>query len=50
MQPYAACIDHGDVQCDEDIDSVDSLGILRHVAALPPLQQQDPCADIGQPL
>ena len=41
------CIDEGDVDCDEDRDSVDALGILRHVAALPPLVQQEPCADIG---
>ena len=43
------CIDSGDVDCDEDRDSVDALGILRHVAALPPLVQQEPCADIGTP-
>ena len=44
------CIDQGDVDCDEDRDSVDALGILRDVAALPPLVQQEPCADIGTPL
>ena len=44
------CIEQGDVDCDEDRDSVDALGILRDVAALPPLVQQEPCADIGTPL
>lgn len=44
------CIENGDVDCDDDRDSVDGLGILRHVAALPPLVQQEPCADIGTPL
>ena len=44
------CIDQGDVDCDEDRDSVDALGILRDVAALPPLDQNEPCTDIGTPV
>ena len=44
------CIENGDVDCDEDRDSVDALGILRYVAALPPLVQQEPCANIGEPI
>lgn len=38
----------GDVDCDEDVDSVDSLKILRHVAGLP-VSQDDPCTPIGEP-
>ncbi len=30
----------GDVDCDGDVDSVDALGILRSIAALPVVQQQ----------
>lgn len=37
---------HGDVDCDGDVDSVDSLMVLRHVAGLA-LTQQPPCPDIG---
>ena len=37
----------GDVDCDEDVDSVDALKILRHVAALP-VSQTEPCRDIGE--
>lgn len=44
------CIVQGDVDCDEDRDSVDALGILRYVAALPPLEQNEPCAEIGTPI
>ena len=36
----------GDVDCDGDVDSVDALGILRSVAALPVVQQQ-PCPVLG---
>ena len=36
----------GDVDCDEDVDSVDALKILRHVASLP-VAQTEPCRDIG---
>jgi len=36
----------GDVDCDADVDSVDALKILRHVAALS-VQQTEPCRDIG---
>jgi hypothetical protein len=39
----------GDLDCDDDIDPVDSLGDLRHVAALSPVQQHEPCPDIGAP-
>lgn len=42
--------DHfGDVDCDLDVDAVDALQILRHVAGLP-VNQDDPCTDIGDPL
>lgn len=37
----------GDINCDTNITSVDSLGILRFVAGLSPLIQQEPCPDIG---
>jgi hypothetical protein len=36
----------GDVDCDEDVDSVDALKILRSVASLP-VAQTEPCRDIG---
>ena len=44
------CIEQGDVDCDGDRDTVDALGIQRFVAALSPLPQDEPCADIGTPL
>jgi hypothetical protein len=37
---------HGDVDCDDDVDSVDSLKVLRHVAGLD-VAQTEPCPDIG---
>jgi hypothetical protein len=43
----AKCMAEGDVQCDGDRDSVDALGIQRHVAALPQISQTQPCRDIG---
>ncbi len=39
----------GDVNCNFDVDAVDSLGVLRYVAGLSPLSQQEPCTDIGVP-
>jgi hypothetical protein len=36
----------GDVDCDSDVDSVDALKLLRHVAGLS-VSQNDPCPDIG---
>lgn len=39
----------GDVDCDGDVDSVDQLKILRHVAALP-FTQNEPCTDIDEVL
>ena len=36
----------GDVQCDVDVDTVDALQGLRHVAALPVFQEED-CQEIG---
>ncbi len=39
----------GDVDCDDDVDSVDQLKILRNVAALP-VSQSEPCIDIGETL
>jgi len=38
----------GDVDCDNDVDSVDALKILRNLVALA-VSQTEPCADIGQP-
>jgi hypothetical protein len=39
----------GDVDCDGDIDAVDALVILRHVAGLP-VDNGDGCTPIGDPL
>ncbi|MCH8815613.1 MAG: PD40 domain-containing protein [Chloroflexi bacterium] len=39
----------GDVDCDDDVDSVDALKILRSVAAFS-VTQNEPCVDIGDPL
>ncbi len=36
----------GDVDCDGDVDAVDALKIMRHVAALP-VSQNEPCPNIG---
>ena len=47
-QPAGALeeIIQGDVDCDGDVDTVDALQELRHVAALP-AAQNDPCPGIG---
>ncbi len=37
----------GDVDCSGAVNTRDSLGILRHSAALPPLSQEEPCTDVG---
>ena len=37
----------GDLLCDGSPDSTDALAILRFVAKLPPLDQNEPCPDIG---
>ncbi len=39
---------HGDIDCDVDVDSVDSLKVLRHVAGLT-VSQTEPCPDLGIP-
>jgi hypothetical protein len=39
----------GDVDCGETVNSVDALKLLRHNAGLP-VQQTEPCLDIGSPL
>lgn len=39
----------GDVDCDNDVDSVDALKVLRFVAQLAVIQN-DPRPDIGDPL
>ena len=36
----------GDVDCDGDVDAVDALKDLQHVAVLP-VAQNDPCPDVG---
>ena len=45
--PSPSALVQGDVNCDTNVTSVDSLGILRFVAGLPPLSQHEPCPDIG---
>ena len=39
----------GDVDCDDDVDSVDALKALRHVASLS-VAQTEPCPDVGTAL
>jgi glucose/arabinose dehydrogenase len=39
----------GNVNCDDDVDSVDALGVLRKSSNLP-VQQSEPCLDLGQML
>lgn len=39
----------GDTDCDEDVDAVDALQILRHLAALP-VNQEGICPQIGVPI
>jgi CSLREA domain-containing protein len=39
----------GDVDCDNDVDSVDQLKTLQFVAAIP-FSQNEPCTNIGDPL
>ena len=36
----------GDADCDGDVDAVDTLKKLRHIAGLP-VEQEEPCPDIG---
>lgn len=36
-----------DADCDGDADALDALALLRHVAALAPLTQDEPCPDVG---
>lgn len=38
---------HGDNDCDGDIDSVDMLALLIFVVGFEPLEQDEPCPDIG---
>ena len=40
-------LEWGDNQCDNDLDPVDALGTLRFVASLSPVEQEEPCAAIG---
>ena len=50
IPPPAGCLDlAGDVNCDGAKTAVDALGVLRFVAGLP-VNQNDPCADIGTPV
>lgn len=37
----------GDNECNDKITAVDALAILRNVALLSPLAQQEPCPDIA---
>ena len=46
---FAAALDggiRGDVDCDNDVDAVDSLKTLRYIVGLS-VTQNEPCADIG---
>ena len=47
--PTQPPIAHGDVQCDGDVDAVDMLAILTFIAGFPPIEQTEPCPDIGTP-
>jgi hypothetical protein len=38
----------GDVNCDESLNSIDALTLMRHIARLP-VQQVEPCPTIGEP-
>jgi hypothetical protein len=50
IPPPAECLDlAGDVNCDGARTAVDALGVLRFVAGLP-VNQTEPCVDIGTPL
>ena len=49
---FSSCIaltTSGDVDCDGDVDAVDSLKVLRFVGGLP-VGQTEPCPDIGTAL
>ena len=48
VQPYAACIDAGNVKCDDGLDAVDAVYILKHVAAIP-VNLPAGCPQIGSP-
>jgi len=37
----------GDIRCDGDIDTADTLGILRYVAWRPPLASEPGCRPVG---
>ena len=37
----------GDIDCDGDVDAVDGLAVLIEVVALEPLEQAEPCTDVG---
>jgi hypothetical protein len=37
----------GDTRCDGEIESTDSLAVLRFIVGLDPLSQDEPCPDIG---
>ena len=37
----------GDNECNGKVTAVDALAILRNVALLSPLAQQEPCPDVG---
>ena len=39
----------GDANCDTVITPTDALAILVYVGGLPPLSQDEPCADVGSP-
>lgn len=39
----------GDTQCDDDVDAVDMLAILTFIAGFPPIEQNEPCPNVGDP-
>ena len=48
LHPSSQAVDQikGDIDCDGDVDAVDALKDLRHVAALG-FVQTEPCTDVG---
>jgi uncharacterized repeat protein (TIGR01451 family) len=48
LQPYAACVDAGNVKCDDGIDAADAMYILQYVAGLT-VNLPAGCPAIGSP-
>lgn len=43
-----ACAANGDADCTGERNAADALAILTHVAALPPIEQNGPCFEVGE--